>query len=140
MYQREIEVLPGICLTMQQITPQSLDECLISAKDKMSSYINDPFNSFPSALLPSSFINLQCPQDVQKLYLTFLVFSLADKHIIKWSGIENENGAPISTDVPHAKHFVVQFSKVQEAFIDRLFAPRPDLLRRVFFYMLESGD
>ncbi|MCK5384619.1 MAG: hypothetical protein KAJ29_03520 [Alphaproteobacteria bacterium] len=130
MTEKEVEVVSGIVLTMRSPTVESVRQCVDMAIYDMVQYTKTPFG-MPPDLIPNKCVDLTNGSDVIGLYGKFLLFALAEKHIVSWRGVIDQEGNPISPDAaPHARKYVANM--VTDEFLDALFVEKPYLFVLAF--------
>ncbi|MCB1840894.1 MAG: hypothetical protein KDI61_11645 [Alphaproteobacteria bacterium] len=118
-----INIVPGIKFNIRNLTLESFEASVKQANDDVEAYLQDPFSAFPAPLIPFEYLNLKNEGVREDIWGRFLIYALADRHIVGWEGVlKEENGKelPMPVDFPNAKKMAVSNPKVAEVFFASL--------------------
>lgn len=116
----EMQILPGIMFTVRPLTSFDMNVATAEAHLAVQRLEKALDDVELAGLLPNRSIDMTNQAEIEAVFQAMLIRSLAERHIIAWTGITDDQGEPIDVHVKSARRFVVDLYPIGQVFYNLL--------------------
>lgn len=125
----EISVLEGVTFTVTPLTTFDMAVAQAAAQSKLDEMENGIQSAQFAGMVVCDDVDLS--NDIHKtaLYKKLLYCELAERHIVSWSGVLDELGAPVDINLEGARRIAVSLYPIGEIFFSKYTQYHAELVR-----------